>query len=73
MKIPGIQGDRLIEELAKLGGLPTIITITGDPVAGEMKTKLERFGCEYFVTKPFDLIEIVELAKTVSAQKGLLG
>jgi len=73
IKLPGIQGDQLIEALSKLPKLPSIIPMSADPLSDEVKAKLEILKCEEFLEKPFDLIKLIELVKTIAIQKGLLG
>ena len=73
IKLPGIEGNLLIEELAKTNAFPYVITISGDPVPPEMKAKLVELGCKDFVNKPYDIADLIELVKTVAVKKGLLG
>ncbi len=73
IKLPGMQGDRLIEELAKTAHSSTMIPISADPLPDGMEARLKKTGCERFIAKPFDIVELIELVKTIAVEKGLLG
>ena len=73
IKLPGMQGDELIEQLNKLPNPPHMIPISADPLSDDMRRKLEGLNCGEFVEKPFDIIQLIELVKTVAIQKGRLG
>lgn len=73
IKLPGIQGDQLIAELAQTPNPPYMIPMSADPLAGEMERKLKELGCGQFIEKPFDLIELIEVIKTIAIEKKLLG
>lgn len=72
IKLPGMQGDKLIEGLSKLPNHPYMIPISADPLYVEMEAKLKKLGCEHFISKPMDIIEVIELVKTIAMKKGLL-
>jgi len=73
IKLPGMQGDQLIEKLMDLPNPPHMIPISADPMPAEMQKKLKDLGCREFISKPFDIVELIERVKTVAIQKGLLG
>lgn len=73
IKVPGIPGDQLIEELSKLSNPPHMIPMSADPLSDEMKARLNSLKCGEFLEKPFDLVQLIEMVKTVAIQKGLLG
>lgn len=73
IKLPGIQGDQLIAELSKAENHPYMIPISADPLPDDMRKKLEDFGCKEFIEKPFDIVQLIELVKTIAIDKKLLG
>lgn len=73
IKLPGMQGDRLIEELSKLPDPPYMIPVSADPMADGMEDRLKAAGCRHFISKPFDIVELIELVKTIALEKKLLG
>ena len=73
IKLPGMQGDRLIEEFGKMPHAPSMIPLSADPFYDELKRRLHQAGCRHFITKPLDIIELIELVKTIAVEKGLLG
>lgn len=73
IKLPGISGDQLIGELHAAPNPPYMIPMSADPLSDDLKTKLEGFGCGEFIEKPFDVIELIELVKTLAVKKSLLG
>jgi DNA-binding response OmpR family regulator len=73
IKLPGIQGDELIEELSKLPNAPFMIPMSADPLPDGMQERLSDLKCGDFMEKPFDLIELIERVKTIAIKKGLLG
>lgn len=73
IKLPGMQGDRLMEELSKLPDPPYMIPVSADPMADGMVARLKTAGCEHFIGKPFDIVELIELVKTIALEKKLLG
>ena len=73
IKLPGMQGDQIIEGLSKLSNPPYMIPISADPLADGMKERLVAAGCKDFISKPFDVIELIELVKTIALEKKLLG
>lgn len=73
IKLPGIQGDQIIKELAGLKNCPFIIPTSADPLTDDVKKILNEIKCDGFIEKPFDLVRLVEMIKTVAIKKGLLG
>jgi len=73
IKLPGMQGDQLIEELSKLPSPPYMIPMSADPLPEGMQDRLKELKCGDFLEKPFDLIQLIELVKTIAIRKGLLG
>lgn len=73
IKLPGLSGDQLIAEIAKLPKRPHMLPMSADPLPPEMAAKLKGFGCGEFVEKPFDIAQIIERIKTIAVKKGLLG
>lgn len=73
IKLPGLAGDQLIAELAKLSKCPHILPMSADLPPPEMAAKLKSLGCGEFVEKPFDIVQIIERIKTIAVKKGLLG
>lgn len=73
IKLQGIQGDQLIAELCKTPNHSYIIPISADPLPEEMGEKLKELGCEKFIGKPFEIVELIELVKTIAIKKKLLG
>jgi DNA-binding response OmpR family regulator len=73
IKLPGMQGDDLMEALGKLSNPPVMIPISADPMGDGMVDRLKAAGCKHFIAKPFDIVELIELAKTIALEKKLLG
>lgn len=73
INLPGMQGDRLMEELSKLPDPPYMISVSADPMADGMMERLRAIGCKDFIAKPFDIVELIELVKTIALGKKLLG
>jgi len=73
IKLPGMRGDKLIEELSKRPHPPYMIAISADPPYDEVESRLKQAGCRDFITKPLEVIELIERVKTIAIQKGLLG
>ncbi len=73
IKLPGMQGDCLVEELSKLPNPPVMIPVSADPMADGMVDRLKAAGCKHFIAKPFDIVELIELVKTIALEKKLLG
>ena len=73
IKLPGMQGDYLMEELGKLPNPPVMIPVSADPMADGMVGRLKAAGCKHFISKPFDIVELIELVKTIALEKKLLG
>ncbi|HNV86705.1 MAG TPA: response regulator [Candidatus Omnitrophota bacterium] len=73
IKLPGMQGDQLIEKLTESPNPPYMIPISADPLPAEMQKKLKDLGCREFISKPFDIVELIERVKTIAIQRGLLG
>lgn len=73
IKLPGMQGDQLIRELGKTSNSPYMIAMSADPLPSEMKVRVNSAGCTEFISKPFDVAEIIERVKTIAVEKGLLG
>ncbi len=73
IKLPGMQGDQIIEGLSKLPDPPLMIPVSADPMADGMLERLKAAGCKHFVAKPFDIVELIELVKTIALEKKLLG
>lgn len=73
IKLPGMQGDQLMEELSKLPNPPYMIPVSADPMTGGIMERLKAIGCKDFIAKPFDIIELIELVKTIALEKKLLG
>jgi len=73
IKLPGMQGDCLMEELSKLPAPPFMIPVSADPMADGMLDRLKAIGCKHFIAKPFDIVELIELVKTIALEKKLLG
>ena len=42
-------------------------------MADGMVDKLKASGCKHFIAKPFDIVELIELVKTIALEKKLLG
>jgi len=38
-----------------------------------MMDRLKSVGCKHFISKPFDIVELIELVKTIALEKKLLG
>ncbi len=73
IKLPGMQGDRIIERLSQQPNPPYMIPISADLFPGDMKARLAAAGCRDFISKPFDVIELIALVKTVALERKLLG
>ena len=73
IKLPGMQGDRIIEQLSQRPNPPYMIPISADWFAGDLKARLAAAGCKDFISKPFDVIELIALVKTVALERKLLG
>ncbi len=73
IKLPGMQGDSLMEELSKLPSPPYMIPVSADPMGDGMVDRLKAVGCKHFISKPFDIVELIELVKTIALEKKLLG
>jgi len=73
IKLPGISGDQIIEKLLGESNPPYMIPISADPLPQEMDKKLKGMGCIEFISKPFDVVELIEKVKTIAVQKKLLG
>jgi len=73
IKLPGISGDHIIEKLSVGPNYPYMIPISADPLSPEIEAKLKAVGCEEFISKPFDVVELIEKVKTIAVQKKLLG
>ena len=73
IKLPGISGDQLIEELSKTPKPPHMIAISADPPDPAMEERLKRSGCRDYLTKPLDTFALIEKVKTIALEKGLLG
>lgn len=73
IKLPGMQGDRLMEELSKLPDPPYMIPVSADSMADAMADRLKASGCKHFIAKPFDIVELIEVVKTIALEKKLLG
>jgi len=73
IKLPGMRGDRLIEELSKTPRPPRMIAISADLPDPDLEERLMRFGCRDCLTKPLDTFELIEKLKVIAIQKGLLG
>jgi len=73
IKLPGIQGDQLIAELSKTPSHSYMIPISADPLPDEMQENLKALGCDKFIEKPFDVVGLIELVKTIALEKKLLG
>jgi CheY-like chemotaxis protein len=50
-----------------------MIPISADLFPGDMKARLAAAGCRDFISKPFDVIELIALVKTVALERKLLG
>ncbi len=74
MKMPGLTGDRLIQEILKAKPTLKIIPTSGAYVK-EIKEQLSKVGFdpEKLVTKPFDIPILVERIKVFAAESGTLG
>ena len=42
-------------------------------VGDGMVDRLKAVGCKHFISKPFDIVELIELVKTIALEKKLLG
>lgn len=73
IKLPGMQGDQIIEGLSKLANPPIMIPVSADPMTDGMLERLKAAGCKHFIAKPFDIVELIELVKTIALEKKLLG
>ncbi len=73
IKLPGMQGDELMVELKKFSRPPVMIPMSADPLPEDMERKLKGCGCKNSITKPFDIVELIELVKTIAVEKELLG
>ena len=74
IKLPGgMNGDKLIEELCTLKLKSYMIPISADPLSKEAEKKLKDLGCHPPITKPFDIVELIELVKTLAIERHLLG
>lgn len=73
IKLPGMQGDKLIEEMNKRPNPPYMIAVSADSPDPETEKRLKRAGCKNYLTKPLEITELIELVKTVAIKKGLLG
>ncbi len=73
IKLPGLAGDKLMEELKREASPPTMIPISADPLSKEMEARLKSLNCKDFISKPFDVVELIEQIKTLAIEKGLLG
>lgn len=73
IKLPGMQGDQIIERLSRLPDPPEMIPVSADLFSDEMKKRLIAAGCRHFVSKPCDIVEVIELTKTIALEKKLLG
>lgn len=73
IKLPGMQGDEIIDRLHKDGKLPYTIPISADPLYDQLEERLKELGCHKYITKPFEIDELIEIVKTVAMEKGLLG
>lgn len=73
IKLPGMAGDRVIEELAKTPNPPAMIAISADSPDEALGSRLKHHGCKDYLTKPLDTFELIEKIKTVAIEKGLLG
>lgn len=73
IKLPGMQGDELMAELKTFPRPPVMIPMSADPLLEDMEKKLKGCGCKNSITKPFDIVELIELVKTIAVEKELLG
>ena len=73
IKLPGISGDQIIENLSASPNPPYMIPISADPVSPEMGERLKAVGCNEFISKPFDVVELIEKVKTIAMKQKLLG
>lgn len=72
IKIPGMQGDELIEKLKRDNALPYTIPISADPLFDSLAARLKEAGCHEYISKPFEIDELIELVKTIAIKQGLL-
>jgi hypothetical protein len=50
-----------------------MIPVSADPMTDGMLERLKAAGCKHFFAKPFDIVELIELVKTIALEKKLLG
>ncbi|MFZ5802794.1 MAG: response regulator [Candidatus Omnitrophota bacterium] len=73
IKLPGMSGDELAEKIVQMGDPPALIPISAAFTPPDLLRKMESLGCEKFLSKPFDVAEVIEYVKTIAVRKKLLG
>ena len=73
IKLPGLNGDALIEDLSTLRPAPYMIPVSADPLSKEDDKRLQKLGAHPALSKPFDVAELIELIKTLAIERKLLG
>lgn len=73
IKLPGMPGDGLIEELSKEPNAPYMIAMSADSPDPALARRLKQAGCQDYLTKPLETFELIEKIKTIAIEKGLLG
>ena len=73
IKLPGMQGDRVIEYLSHTSNPPYMIPMSADPLPEEMENRVRTLGCRDFFSKPFNVADLIEKVKSIAVEKGLLG
>lgn len=68
LMLPGMNGEELIKKVKEVSGVPVIITSAKDSLDG--KIELLESGAEDYITKPFEIRELVARAMVQLRKKG---
>lgn len=68
LMLPGMNGEELIKKVKEISGVPVIITSAKDSLDG--KIELLESGAEDYITKPFEIRELVARAMVQLRKKG---
>lgn len=73
IKMPGMSGTDIIENLYQMPNAPYFIPVSGEnPDVNDLGKRLKDCGCDDFWYKPVEIFELVERVKQVAVEKGLI-
>jgi len=74
MKLGGrIQGNELILALSKLPNPPYMIPMSANDLPEDVEAEFHKIGCKDFISKPFYMADVMDLAEKIALERKLIG